>query len=127
MIILYIGIGLFAGLSAGFFGIGGGVVVVPALTLLAGFSQEKAVGTSLAVLLPPVGLWAAVEYYKNGNVDIKAAVLIAIALIIGAWLGAVEAHKLGEVWLKAAFGVFLVFLGVWTVVEAFKGPTFKGF
>ncbi len=126
MILLYIGIGLAAGLSAGIFGLGGGVIIVPALTFLAGFSQEKAVGTSLAVLLPPVGLWAGLEYYKNGNVDIKAAVFMAAALIVGAWLGAIGAHKLGEMWLKAAFGFFLVILGIWTVVNAFKGVHFKG-
>lgn len=126
MILLYVGIGLAAGLSAGIFGLGGGVIIVPALTFLAGFSQEKAVGTSLAVLLPPVGLWAALEYYKNGNVDIKAAVFMASALIVGAWLGAVGAHKMGEMWLKAAFGFFLVILGIWTVINAFKGVHFKG-
>jgi uncharacterized protein len=118
---LFLLVGLAAGLAAGFFGVGGGILIVPALTFLAGFTQERAIGTSLAVLLPPVGLFAVMEYYRHGNVDLKAGALIALGLIIGAWMGSFEAHKLPEIWLKASFGVFLVLVGIWVIVGALKG------
>ena len=121
MTLLFLGIGLAAGLAAGFFGVGGGILIVPALTFLAGFTQERATGTSLAVLLPPVGLLAVIEYYRHGNVDLKAGVLIALGLVLGAWLGAFEVHKLSEAWLKMSFGVFVTLVGVWIIVGAFKG------
>ena len=78
-------IGLLGGFAAGLFGVGGGIVIVPALIYWAGFTQHKATGTSLAVLLPPVGLAAALEYYRHGNVDVRAAVILAAMMMIGAW------------------------------------------
>lgn len=126
MTLLFLGIGLVAGLAAGFFGVGGGILIVPALTFLAGFTQERATGTSLAVLLPPVGLLAVMEYYRHGNVDIKAGLLIAIGLILGAWLGAFEVHKVSEVWLKLSFGIFVTLVGIWIVAGALKGIYVKG-
>jgi uncharacterized membrane protein YfcA len=126
MTLLFLGIGLVAGLSAGFFGVGGGILIVPALTFLAGFTQERAIGTSLAVLLPPVGLMAVIEYYRHGNVDLKAGALVAVGLILGAWLGAFEAHKLPEVWLKMSFGIFVTLVGIWIVLGALKGFHVKG-
>lgn len=117
-VILFGAIGLLAGVSAGIFGIGGGVVIVPALSYLAGFSSHRAIGTSLAVLLPPVGLAAVFEYYRNGNVDILAAVLIALGLLIGAWFGARFAIKSSETSLRTCFGCFLIVLGVYTVITA---------
>ncbi len=126
MTLLFLGIGLVAGLAAGFFGVGGGILIVPALTFLAGFTQERATGTSLAVLLPPVGLLAVIEYYRHGNVDLKAGVLIALGLILGAWLGALEAHKLPEVWLKMVFGIFVTLVGLWIILGALKGFNVRG-
>lgn len=81
-------IGIMAGIAAGLFGLGGGVVLVPALIYWAGFSQHMATGTSLAVLLPPIGLAATLEYYRNDNVDFHAAAILAIGLFTGAWVGA---------------------------------------
>ncbi len=126
MILLFLGIGLVAGLAAGFFGVGGGILIVPALTFLAGFTQERATGTSLAVLLPPVGLLAVIEYYRHGNVDLRAGVLIALGLVLGAWLGAFEVHHLSEVWLKMSFGIFVTLVGLWIVLGALKGFHVKG-
>ena len=126
MILLYIVIGLAAGVAAGLFGVGGGILVVPALTFLAGFTQEKATGTSLAILLPPVGLLAVLEFYRHGDVDLKAAFLVAGGLFLGAWLGAVGAHKIGEHWLKIMFGVFVILLGVWIVAQALGEVRLKG-
>lgn len=71
----FIAIGLSSGVLAGIFGIGGGILIVPALMYVAGFSQKLAIGTSLAVLLPPIGIAAVLEYYRNGNVDFRAALI----------------------------------------------------
>lgn len=121
MFIPFLAIGLVAGIASGLFGLGGGVLIVPALVLFLGFSQELSVGTSLAVLLPPVGLAAVVEYYHQGNVNLKAAILIALGLFVGAWWGSLVAHKMGGAWLKLAFGVFLIGLGVEMIVSSLKG------
>lgn len=121
MTALFLLTGLAAGLASGLLGVGGGILIVPALSLLAGFAQERAVGTSLAVLLPPVGLAAVLAYWKTGNVDWKAAILIALGLFLGAWVGALAAHKMGDHWLRLCFGVFLIGLGVWVVVASLKG------
>jgi uncharacterized membrane protein YfcA len=121
MVPVFLVIGLIAGVASGLFGIGGGVLIVPALSLWAGFSQEQSIGTSLAVLLPPVGLAAVLEYYRHGNVNLKAALLIAVGVFVGAWLGAVLANRMGEPWLKLAFGVFVIGLGIWIVVASLKG------
>jgi uncharacterized membrane protein YfcA len=118
---LFLLIGAVAGVAAGLFGVGGGILIVPALTLWAGFTQEKATGTSLAVLLPPVGIMAVMEYYKQGDVDLRAALFVAAGLILGAWAGAWGAHKMGEQWLKLSFGIFVALVGVWIIVGAFKG------
>jgi len=79
-------IGILGGIASGLFGVGGGIVVVPALIYWAGFTQHKATGTSLAVLLPPIGLAATVEYYRHGNVDVPAAVILAATMFLGAWV-----------------------------------------
>jgi uncharacterized protein len=121
MIVAFLAIGLVAGIASGILGIGGGVLIVPALAFLCGFTQEQSVGTSLAVLLPPVGLAAVLDYYRRGEVNLKAALLIALGLFLGAWLGAQVAHKLGDAWLKLAFGVFIIALGVWMVAASLKG------
>jgi uncharacterized membrane protein YfcA len=112
-------IGLGAGFAAGIFGIGGGILIVPALVYVLGFSPQKATGTSLAILLPPVGLAAVTEYYRHGNVDVRAAVVIASMLFIGAWAGAALANHFDPFRMKVLFGVFVVLVGVYTIVEAF--------
>lgn len=114
-IVILICIGLTAGFASGLFGIGGGVLVVPALIYLLGFSQHKATGTSLVILLPPVGLGAVLEYYRHGNVDWKAALIVAASVFVGAWLGALCSNKLAGPMLRLMFGIFVVFLGFYTV------------
>jgi len=113
-------IGLVSGLASGVFGIGGGVLIVPGLIYLAGFTQHRATGTSLAVLLPPVGLAATVEYYRHGNVDFRAALIIACLVFVGGWLGALVANRVAGPYLRLAFGIFIVALGLSLVVGAFK-------
>ena len=115
-----IAIGISAGFLSGLFGIGGGVIVVPALIYAAGFTQHKATGTSLAILLPPVGLAATLEYYRNGNVDIRAAVVIAITVLIAGGLGAIVANRIAGPYLRLAFGIFVIFLGVYLIYGALK-------
>lgn len=112
-LLLYGLIGLGAGTVSGFFGVGGGLVIVPALVYFAHFPQHKAVGTSLAVLLLPVGLGAVLEYYRAGNVDFRAAFLIAIGLFLAAWAAGHLANKVGALPLKLAFGVFTTLVGVY--------------
>jgi uncharacterized membrane protein YfcA len=116
-------IGLFAGIVSGVFGIGGGIIIVPALIYLAKFSQHAAIGTSLAILLPPVGLWAVLEYYRHGNVDLKAALIVAIAFMAGGWIGAYLASHLSGSLLKLMFGIFVVAIGGYLIFDAVKPMT----
>ena len=116
-------IGLFSGIASGMFGIGGGVIIVPALIYLAKFSQHAAIGTSLAILLPPVGLLAVLEYYRHGNVDLKAALIVAIAFMAGGWIGANLANHMSGHFLKLIFGIFVVGIGGYLVFDAVKPMT----
>ena len=111
--VFFVVIGLAAGLLSGVFGIGGGVVIVPALIYWAGFSQHRATGTSLAVLLPPIGFAAMWRYHRHGNVNVRAAMIIAGAVLVGGWLGAVIANRVSGPYLRLAFGVFVVVLGMY--------------
>lgn len=113
-------IGLLAGILSGIFGIGGGVIIVPALIYLLGYSQHKATGTSLAVLLPPIGLAAVIEYYRHNNVDLYAAIIIALTALIGAWLGAILANQLSGPVLRLYFGIFVVIMGFYLIYGAIK-------
>ena len=113
-------IGAVAGLCSGFFGLGGGVVIVPALVYLAGFTQHQAVGTSLAALVAPLGLGAAFHYYRQGHVNIQAAMLIAVALFATAWLSAKFATRFNAMHLRLAFGVFIILIGLYMVVSTWR-------
>ena len=108
VILIFIAIGFFSGILSGLFGIGGGVVIVPALIFFARLVPITATGTSLAALLLPVGALGAWEYYKKGHLNVPAALFIAIGLFVGAWIGARLAQHLSPVQLKRAFAVFLV-------------------
>ena len=113
-------IGILGGVAAGLFGIGGGIVIVPALIYWAGFSQHTATGTSLAVLLPPIGLAAALEYYRHGNVDVQAAIILAAGMFVGSWVGAYFANQMKGPQLRLMFGVFIVALGIYLVHGALQ-------
>ena len=116
MTILYILIGVAAGVLSGLFGIGGGVVIVPALLFMAGMTPLTATGTSLGALLLPVGALGAWEYYRKGQLDLRVALLLAVGLFFGAFFGAKFAQLLTPVQLRRAFAVFLVLVAirVWT-------------
>lgn len=101
-------IGLFAGLLSGLFGIGGGIVMVPALILFIHMAPHQAIGTSLAAMIPPVGLLAAMEYYRAGHINLKYAALVALGLFIGAWVSAKFAISLPPQLVKKLFAGLLV-------------------
>lgn len=101
-------IGLMAGYLSGLLGIGGGVVIVPALVYFLGFSQPVAQGTSLALFTLPVGLIAASRYYKKRFVDLKAAGIMLILFLAGSYLGSLTATRISETWLKRIFAVLLI-------------------
>ncbi len=119
-VFLFIALGLGAGVLSGVFGIGGGLVIVPALIYFAGFPQHRATGTSLAVLLPPIGIGAFWEYYRHGNVDVRAAMIIATSVLAGGWFGAVLANRISGPYLRLAFSVFVCTVGVYLFYGAVK-------
>jgi uncharacterized protein len=110
--IAYLLLGLAAGILSGFVGIGGGILIVPTLVFLFGFSQQQAQGTTLALLVPPIGIFAAWTYYKHGFVDIKVAAIIAAGFIIGSMFGARFATGITNDVLGKIFGTFLVLIGL---------------
>jgi hypothetical protein len=105
-------IGLVAGVAAGLFGIGGGVIIVPALTLLLGFAIKQAFGTSLAALLMPVSLFAVLAYYRAGKLRLQSAVWIALGILLGAWIGATITLGLDAGLLERVYGLFLLYMAV---------------
>ena len=111
-IMLYILLGLTAGAFSGILGIGGGIIVVPALVLLFGLSQHMAQGTTLAMMIPPIGLLAAWTYYKQGFVDIKIAAFICIGFFIGGLIGAQIATAMPGAILKKIFGVVMLAISI---------------
>lgn len=117
---ILIAIGIASGIASGVFGIGGGMLMVPCLVYAAGFTQHRATGTSLAVLLPPIGLAATLEYYRQGNVDVRAAVILAVCVFAGGGFGALIAGRMSGPYLRLSFGVFTVVLGVSLVFGALR-------
>ncbi len=117
MTIGYLLIGLAGGVCGGLLGIGGGTIVVPALVLVYHFTQHKAQGTLLAAFLLPVFFLAVWNYYQNGNVDVRAAVLIAVGIFIGGFFGAKLSHMMPELILKRCFAVFLIFVAAQLLIS----------
>jgi len=105
-------LGLIAGTFSGLVGIGGGTIIVPALVFLFGFSQHQAQGTTLALLVPPIGLLAAWTYYREGYVDLGVAALICAGFFLGGLIGAKLAIKLSDVALERVFGVALLLISL---------------
>lgn len=106
LIILLLGLGV--GVLVGLLGIGGGVVLVPAMVLLLGMDQHLAQGTSLFILLPPLGLGALREYWKQGQVDLRAGIFCAVGILVGALGGSLIALPMPSRNLKGLFGSFLM-------------------
>lgn len=111
-IVLLVCIGIFAGALSGFVGIGGGVVIVPALIFLLGITQHEAQGTSLALLMTPVGILAVMNYYKSGNINFTYAALVAVGFVAGAYFGSKLSLKLSGDMVKKIFGVFMLLVSL---------------
>ena len=110
--LLLLVIGLVAGVFSGMFGIGGGLIIVPALLFIMKVKELQAIGTSLAALIPPVGLLGAVEYYRNGYVNLRYAGLVALGLFVGAYFGARIMVSLPPELIRRLYGVFLLTIAV---------------
>ena len=111
-------VGAFAGAVSGMFGIGGGILVIPAMVYIYGFSQKMATGTSLGMLLPPIGVLAFWQYYKASLVSVPAALLLIAGFIAGSYLSAGYAVGLSDVLLKRLFGGLLIAMGVIYILTA---------
>jgi uncharacterized protein len=110
--LLYVLLGLAAGSFSGLIGVGGGVIIVPVLVFLFGFSQHTAQGTTLALLVPPIGLLAAWTYYNEGYVDIHVAGLICLGFLVGGLLGAKFANHLSNLALERVFGIAMLLISL---------------
>jgi uncharacterized membrane protein YfcA len=111
-IFFYVLLGVVAGGFSGLIGIGGGIIIVPALVLLFGLSQHTAQGTTLALMVPPIGLLAALAYYRHGFVDLKIAAFVCLGFFIGGFLGAKFAVGIPDMYLKKIFGAVLLLVSL---------------
>jgi hypothetical protein len=111
-IIILMFIGVCAGMLSGFVGVGGGMIIVPGLIFLLGASQLSAQGTSLAVIMLPVGIFGVMNYYKAGHINIQYAAIIALAFVIGSYFGSKYALKVPEHKIKFLFGLFLLYISI---------------
>ena len=110
--LILIMIGLMAGVFGGIFGVGGAIIMIPAMVYFLGVDQHTAQGTSLAVMLPPIGLFAAYNYYKAGQVNVWYAMIIAVSFMIGGYFGSKIALNLPENIMKKVFGIFLIIIAL---------------
>jgi len=108
----YIALGLGAGIASGFLGIGGGAILIPVMVYMFGLTQHQAQGTTLALMIPPIGLLAAWKYYSEGNVKLNMAAFICIGFLFGALIGAIFVHKVPGPILKKVFGIFLFLISL---------------
>lgn len=111
-LIILIIVGLLSGVLAGFFGVGGAIIVIPALIFILGLSQHEAQGTSLAFMLPPVGILATWNYWKAGHVNWKFALVLSLTFVVGAYIGSHFSVNISDRILRRMFGVLLVFIAL---------------
>jgi uncharacterized membrane protein YfcA len=124
-VLILMAIGLAAGAMSGFVGIGGGVIIVPALIYLMGMSQHAAQGTSLLLMLPPIGILAVMQYWKAGEMNWKYGAIIAIAFILGGYFGSKLALKLSPSLVKLIFGVLMLYISVKMIYSGYKSGIAK--
>ena len=117
-LILLLCIGLIAGIASGFVGIGGGMIIVPALVFGLGLSQHMAQGTSLAMMIPPIGILAVMSYYRAGQIQLEYAAVLAVTFVLGAWLGSKWALKINPAVVRLVFGTFMLFAAGRLIVRA---------
>jgi uncharacterized protein len=111
-IILLILVGLAAGMLSGLIGVGGGIIIVPALVMFLGFTQKEAQGTSLGILLLPIGILAVVEYYKAGYINISYVVIVALAFVVGSYAGSKLAITMSDEKMKKIFAITLMLVAI---------------
>jgi uncharacterized protein len=111
-LLLLLALGVLSGGLSGLIGIGGAIIIIPVLVLGFGLSQHMAQGTTIALMVPPIGLFAAYNYYKNGYVDLKIAVIISLGFIVGSWLSSQFAFTLPDAQLRKVFAVVLMGIGL---------------
>jgi uncharacterized membrane protein YfcA len=119
-VIILILIGIFAGAMSGFIGVGGGVIIVPALVYFLGVSQHTAQGTSLLLMLPPIGILAVMNYYKAGHIHWGYGIVIATAFILGAYFGSKLSLKLNANVVKLVFGIFMLYVSIRMIYTSTK-------
>lgn len=115
--VLMVIIGFAAGILGGLLGIGGGIIVIPALIYVMHMSQHQAQGTTLAMLVPPIGILAALTYYKQGYVDLTVAGLLCIGFVLGGYVGARFAEAIPGATLQKIFGVFLLLVSIKMIIS----------
>ena len=108
-LLLLLCIGLPAGIASGFVGIGGGMIIVPALVFGLGLNQHMAQGTSLAMMIPPIGILAVMSYYKAGQIQLEYAGILALTFVLGAWMGSKWALRINPSVVRLIFGLFMLF------------------
>ncbi|WP_346857118.1 sulfite exporter TauE/SafE family protein [uncultured Draconibacterium sp.] len=111
-LLILIVIGILSGILAGVFGVGGAIIVIPALVFILGLSQHEAQGTSLAFMLPPVGILATWNYWKAGQVNWKIALVLSVTFVLGAYLGSHFSLNISDKTLRKAFGVLMIVLAL---------------
>ncbi|MEI8058707.1 MAG: sulfite exporter TauE/SafE family protein, partial [Ferruginibacter sp.] len=111
-ILIIIVIGIAAGVLSGLIGVGGGIIIVPALVLLIGFTQKEAQGTSLGVLLLPVGILGVLQYYKQGHIDIKVVGYLSLGFIVGGYFGSKIAMNISQEAVKKIFAIVMIIISI---------------
>ena len=119
-ILILLSIGLFAGILSGFVGIGGGIIIVPALVFALGLTQHQAQGTSLFVLMMPVVALSVLNYWKSGDINWKFGLIIAIAFVIGGYFGSKLSLKLSPAVVKLVFGVIMAYLSIRLMISGYN-------
>lgn len=117
-VLILVAIGVLAGMLSGFIGVGGGIIIVPGLVYFLGLTQFQAQGTSLALMLPPIGILAFYNYYKAGNVNLVYAAIIAVTFIIGGYFGSKISLRLSPNKVKLAFGVLMLYVSIRMIWKA---------
>lgn len=113
-------IGLSAGILSGFVGIGGGIIIVPALIYLLGMSQHQAQGTSLFLMLPPIGILAVYNYYQSGNINFWHGGIIALLFVVGGYLGSKWSLKLDANLVRFIFGILMLYVAIKLILSSYK-------
>jgi len=115
-ILLLIGLGLLAGIFSGFLGLGGGTILIPAFVFLLGMTQHQAQGTTLALMVAPIGLLAAWKYYTLGNVNLSVTLWVCLGFFVGGLIGAMLVQPIPDPLLKKIFAAFLIFVAIRMII-----------